>query len=466
MPFGSGGPANSGNPGSNTNNQVSSPSNSSSSSMPGVPSTGSSSGGAPQVGAIQYMKNILTTACHGVQQGPAAAVHQGSGANDGRRRENAFYMQGGENNNPFPVIYNPNVPTSSAGYADRTFFETLGNPMLWLDTLERQAEQEYILQGMPKGALYEAASIADRYKIGIAVRPTGVLAHPGIESGNPTKAQEFKNKTSKEVDLWLCDEMTYFDVGAVVHYDPRVGWSSGDSSWSPAPKRKEPDDPAWDQWFEQEWAKKQAHILLTRAPQIDNRHQVKKPGDPTWTEADWAKLKALFKSRMIEYAEEDEEYRDGGDYFPHVVLKGPFIHLKLRPDDHMYGDHDLFGFTNADNHVLEHDSTSKNGMAAQKALQDADTFQAQHGGIWNWNAPAGFQSDIKNKIMSAHSPPDGEPLIYILPGGIVIVAWYISPDKIVPVWERGYSTSWLKSTPSGDQLHQQMKRRSPRVGVP
>ena len=82
------------------------------------------------------------------------------------------------------------------------------------------------MMNMVKGAMWDAAEVADEFKLGIAVRGTGLLAHMGIESGDPTKAQEFKNKTSKEVDLILCEEMDWSQLGAVVHYDPRVEWSS------------------------------------------------------------------------------------------------------------------------------------------------------------------------------------------------------------------------------------------------
>ena len=88
--------------------------------------------------------------------------------------------------------------------------------------LRRRAEQEYLMMNMEKGAMWDAAQVADEFKVGIAVRGTGLLAHMGIESGDPTKAQEFKNKTSKEIDLILCEEMEWSQLGAVVHYDPRA----------------------------------------------------------------------------------------------------------------------------------------------------------------------------------------------------------------------------------------------------
>jgi hypothetical protein len=384
--------------------------------------------------------------------GPQAGQHR---MPDGRRRENAFYKDGTENENPFPVIYNPNVPNSSAGWSNQQFFADLGQKHPDTDPygrLKQNAEQEYILQGMPKGALLEASQIATKYNMGIAVRPTGVAAHQGIESGLPTKAQEFKNKTSKEMDLWLCDEMTFGDVGAVMHYDPRVGWKSSDPTWKLPPK--ETKHPVWADWFEAEWAKKRAYIETVRKPQLKSEIAAGRVKYPQ-TEEDWGKIKDWFKSRLNEYREEHPEYTsEHGHYKEHVQLTGPFIHLKLRPDEHMYGDHDLFGFTDASSHAFVHDSQG-NGPKAQEDLQNADTFQAQHGGIWNWQPGQAFHVGIKNKIMGAHSAPNGEPLIYILPGGKVIAGFYEKgSEKVVPVWEAPNATKWLDSTYSGKEYKQ------------
>ena len=173
------------------------------------------------------------------------------------RRENYFFGQVGENLNIDTVIFKTDVPASSSGWSEPQFFAELGHPGngRWFDErvssralgdmlvtdfvkddskllaivtqgLRRRAEQEYLMMNMVKGAMWDAAQVADEFKVGIAVRGTGLLAHMGIESGDPTKAQEFKNKTSKEIDLVLCEEMEWSQLGAVVHYDPRVDWSS------------------------------------------------------------------------------------------------------------------------------------------------------------------------------------------------------------------------------------------------
>lgn len=165
------------------------------------------------------------------------------------RRENYFFQQQGENLNIETVIFKTDVPTGSIGWSQPKFFAELGHPGngRWFDErvssraladmmvtdfikddpgllaivtqgLKRRAEQEYLMMNIVKGAMWDAAEVADQFNAGIAVRGTGLLAHMGIESGDPTKAQEFKNKTSKEVDLILCEEMEWSQLGAVVHY--------------------------------------------------------------------------------------------------------------------------------------------------------------------------------------------------------------------------------------------------------
>src|SRR4051812_45113221 len=104
----------------------------------------------------------------------------------GGRRGNAFYKDGSENANPFPVIFEAKVPRAGAGTKDPAFFAMLGDHRHPVGSTERNAEQEYLLQNMPKGAMYDASVVADRYGIGVGVRGTGVLAHQGIESGAPT----------------------------------------------------------------------------------------------------------------------------------------------------------------------------------------------------------------------------------------------------------------------------------------
>ncbi len=368
-------------------------------------------------------------------------------------RSNYYHNKPGENTNVGKVIYKSAVPDTGAGYTARTFFETLGHHRHKVGSPERNAEQEYLLQGMPKGAMKEAADIANAANVGIAVRPTGVLAHMGIESGDPTKAQEFKNKTSKELDLFLCDELDWGQLGAVVHYDPRVGWNSQQrrsriSSYFHHKTTYRKPSP-------QDWEAKVRHIKTQRMPQLTRQNlQARLRFWPT-NAGDWTKLEQLFFDRVKEFEETDYEYRFG-HYTAHTHLSGVYIQLAKRKGSNMVGDHDLFGFTTGDSYgTFTHDSL--NGLEiVQKALQAAPTFQAQHGGIWNWTPKEMSHQDIKKKIMGAHSSPNGEPLIYIRPGFQVHAAFYVPGEEIVKsAWEFPQAHNWLMSTHSGRQIERQ-----------
>jgi hypothetical protein len=382
-------------------------------------------------------------------------------------RKNKFFEEGGENNNVATVIYKSDVPQSSNGWNNADFFEKLGHARnarvedegissgmlqraarasereadLARQGLRRRAEQEYLMQNMAKGPMFEAAQIATRKGQGIAVRGTGLLAHMGIESGAPTKSQEFKNKTSKEIDLWLCDELNPKDLGAVVHFDPRVGWSSREASRQ---SRFCAHIRSKAKGSESDWRKKWEHIQQRRRQQLPAT--IKLPPEDA--------VKKAFFSRLNEYLEEDYEYR-WGHYAPYTELVGPCIRLKLRPDENMYGDHDLFVFTKGDGygHIIQDETQI---TSTQVALQEANAFQAQHGGIWYWEPGTDFNRNIRRVIMGAHSPPDGEPLVYIMPNDEVTAAFYIpgndTADRLSSVWDCPDATKWLKSTHSGELL--------------
>ena len=450
----------------------------------------------------------------------------------GAKRENKFFNEGGENNNIAPVIYQSVRPQSSIGWTQHHLFDELGHHSntryqderkasksmaaeaikanfsdkeKLLQGLKRRAEQEYLLQNMAKGPMFEAAKIADKLKVGIAVRGTGLLAHMGIESGAATKAQEFKNKTSKEVDLWLCEELPSCDLGAVVHYDPRVGWSSKGAqafrekysvhlskkiefdrklnslnnlqikeelkiltdieanqyleglltkkSSKPEIFTKESKDSLLlEELFQREWLKKYDYIkdrLANSIRSLDfNLRGLSLPSEKVLYDA--------FKSRLTEFWEEDHEYRHG-HYKDHTLLVGPFIRLRLRPDENMYGDHDLFVFTNGDSSSWGVISIA-DLPSVQAELQNANTFQAQHGAIWYWAPGTAFNSNIKEKIMSAHSPNEGDPLVYIRPGGEISAVFYIkgiegAPDRLDSVWDHfPAANKWLMGTYSGKFL--------------
>jgi hypothetical protein len=374
---------------------------------------------------------------------------------DTGKRSNYFHNIGGENNNVGEVIYKTKVPQSSAGFRARSgdnFFELLGHDRNKLGSPERNAEQEYLLQGMPKGPMRDAATIANYFQVGISVRPTGVLAHMGIESGDPTKAQEFKNKTSKELDLFLCDEIDWQHIGSVVHYDPRVGWSSAkrkNKLFAYYAHKRKAQAPS-----SSEWAAKRKYIQDVRMKQLEKMNLRQRLRFWPANEGDWKKLKDLFDARAKEFDEEDYEYRFG-HYKLHAHLEGPYIQLAARKGVNMVGDHDLFGFTRADGYgILVHDSTPYL-ETVQLALQNSPSFQAQHGGIWNWTPSNPFNVGIKNKIMSAHSSPHGEPLIFIQPGYKVHAAFYVpGREVLVSAWDFPQAHAWLMSTYSGRQLEQ------------
>jgi hypothetical protein len=361
----------------------------------------------------------------------------------GSSRENYFYKSPGENTNVAPVIFQSDPAKSSVGWNQAEFFQDLGDPRHQKGSPQRNAEQEYLLQGMVKGAMSEASRIASKFGCGISVRPTGVLAHMGIESGNPTKAQEFKNKTSKEMDLFLCDELQWRDIGAVVHYNPRVGWTS-QAAEKTSSAIKLPEKAT-----DQEWQTKRQYVETVRIPALKSQNLEGRMRFWPKSDDDWKKLKDLFMDRAKEYAEEDHEYRFG-HYKPYTQLVGPYVRLKDRPDTNMVGDHDLFGFTKGETGVLIPDDTL---TAVQVALQESLDFQAQHGGIWNWRPKEAFHQDIKKKIMSAHSPPQGDPLLHFLPSGSVRAVFYLPlTETLESVWNHSGATRWLSQTFSGKSL--------------
>lgn len=386
-------------------------------------------------------------------------------------RENYYFQRAGENYNLARVIHTSNAPTSSIGWGQTDFFQNLGHPRneRWRNDqfrsrtlagmlndafigrdhdmvrrihqgLRRRAEQEYLLQNMVKGAIHEAAVIATRYQLGIAVRGTGLLAHMGIESGDPTKAQEFKNKTSKEVDLWLCDELQWHELGAVVHYDPRIEWTSQKANVH----ARNSTPPMFNVKANNfDWLKKWDHIERVRKPQLRNL------GARINQIPNMEVLRKQFFKRSDEYMVEDYEYRRG-HFALHTTLDGPRIRLKVRPDTNIVGDHDLFAFTVADDYGRFAPVNAPNVAAVQTSLQESNTFQAQHGGIWYWEPQQAFHVGIKSVIMAGHSPDGDEPLVYIQPGNRITAAYYIpAEDRLRSVWDDSSWTKWLETTHSG-----------------
>jgi hypothetical protein len=309
-------------------------------------------------------------------------------------------------------------------------------------TLRRRAEQEYILQNMDKGSLQDAADLADLHEKGIATRPTGLAAHMSSESEGTTKPVEIKNKTAKAEDIWLSDELTWDDIGKVVHYDPSVGWTSTKAAegW--------PASTLTDEEIETRWQARLASI------------QARANRFPGKTMPPVEKLREAFISRIKEYAAEDSAYR-AGQFSDIVTFAGPKLRLKVRPDVDIFGDRDLAVFTDPEGGIVEED------LALQISLQRAKAFQAQHGGIYYWKPleegkpaeEAKFNEGIKKKIMGSHGPEGDSPLILVLPGGEVTAAFFVphergdpSGDRLDSVWKHKDSLKWLETTSSGRYL--------------
>jgi hypothetical protein len=353
-------------------------------------------------------------------------------------RANFYFNRLGENLNKGHVIFRPQVSQTSAGLQHAEFFAGIGDPRHTNGSAQKNAEQEYLLQNMAKGPMYAASQIAVRHGLGIAVRGTGLTAHMGIEAGAPTKAQEFKNKTSKDIDLWLCDELQWGNIGAVVHFDPRVGWSS-ESAAKHALSHETPMLP--DEPTEHDWQQKLEWIFKTRAPALMSmRSGLKMPGIED--------LKEAFFSRAREYREEDTAYRHG-EFQEHTTLAGPYIRLTVRPDENMVGDHDLFAFVEPDGTI----ASAGRVDAIQKELQESHEFQAQHGAIQYWEPNEDFHKQIRDKIVNAHSPQKGSPLVVLWPNGTVVAAYFNEKEgKLASPWDLTVGKQWLKQTWSGKKL--------------
>jgi hypothetical protein len=371
------------------------------------------------------------------------------------------------------VIYESGVPQDSVGWNEE-IFKGLGNERHDIGTWQQQCEEVYLLSNIEKGGMKAAIDIAKKHGIGIAVRGTGTLAHMGIESGDPTKAQEFKNKTSKHVDLLLCDQLKYQDLGSVLHFDPRVGWTPERGASDAAQHIPFVDLVPERFWKKGDWGIKKDHIISHRLPRIKNMPsdaliQILKMGNEQLEEesgqsesgmksrmyeiiknedwSGWSKVQAKFEGRVKEYGDEDHNYREGGHYYEQAHLDGVHLRTKLAKDKTMVGDHDLFGYTDLATHRFLSD-TDPRVVMAQKELQESAGFQAQHGGIWNW-APPEEQKHIRDKIMGAHGPQDDEPLVYITnyESRPVYAAFYVKgatgeEDSVRSTWDYPESKKW------------------------
>ena len=353
-------------------------------------------------------------------------------------RENAYKAQ---------VIHKSAVPTDSIGWTEQSLFAELGDPRNEVGSEEQMLEQVYVLENMVKGAVHEAAVIAKKFNVGIAVRGTNVRSHMGIESGDPTKAQEFKNKTANEKDLLLCDQMTSQDLGTVVHFDPRKGWKAQVTQSTGKPLPIAPH----------EWNAKRSD-LETRLPIISTDPRKRGVFIPT-SPNEWESLKGRFMQRGKEYGDEHRSYVRGGKYAEHAEIVGIHVRLKVQGGGArtMVGDHDLFGFTSLKENPHHFLPDPPNGALidqVQAALQSSNTFQAQHGGIWYWNPESDKDKDIRKKIMGNHGSQDDEPLLYFSGNWSrpVRAVFYVpgesdARDKVESVWDHPGSQKWYPYTP-------------------
>lgn len=308
--------------------------------------------------------------------------------------------------------------------------------------LKRLAEQEYILQGMERASLRAAARISSKHKdpgVKIVVRPTDVSAHPGIESGLPTKPREVKNKSSKPIDLWLCPELPPEDVGAVLHYHPRLIWGR-----EIAVQGRELGNEDFLRMLRNSPAYK------TRCAELEARGRKEPP---------FNELLAAFNQRRDEHLAEDHEYRYGR-FKNQIMVVGPFLRLKERPHENMVSDHDLFGFFSAEGNLL----TESAVRDVQSDLQRDPAFQAQHGAILNWdvNGLSGFEPNIKKDIMHKHSPARDEPLIVVHGSKVTAEFYDVERDRLVSVWDvpsTGLDVpQWMRKTDVGRVIGDALRR--------
>ena len=319
------------------------------------------------------------------------------------------------------IVQISNTPIKAINY-DRDLFENkLHNKSFPnLTILNSNAEQEYILQNMVKGAIQETYEIAKNFNISIVTRPTSFVAFMNNEAGYPTKPEEIKNKTCKIEDTFLHQKITRNDIGAVVHYKP---FKQNIRTYS---EFKRNENAIWNCTYNS-----------IKNFTLENY------------QTDSNKIKTQFELRTKEYFEEDPHYRFGGKFRKTVMIDEPFLYLRKEPGIKIYGDHDLFCFA---------DSSGKYPCATQNSmillqLRYSDRFQAQHGAIYYWNPTSSFDISIKNKIISSHDVAYGtDPLIVTTPHYVQLSFFDAKKNCLISVWEALNNTKWLSTTYSGKKL--------------
>ncbi|KAB8037107.1 hypothetical protein GCL60_14860 [Silvanigrella paludirubra] len=295
-----------------------------------------------------------------------------------------------------------------------------------LTQLQRQAEQEYILSSIEIFALHEAFALAKKYMTSIAIRPTTPVAFMANESGNPTKPQEIKNKTSKFDDTFLHENIEIRDIGSVVHYNP----SGHNLSLNDFKKFKK-----------ELWKIKREKLNKV----FKNRSVTEKIVDYFYCNMN--KIENIFYLRTNEYIEENALYQPGGKYSKHVYVEEPFLFLKSKPGQKIYGDHDLFCFAG----INGVSPASIENKALLKDLMLSPRFQAQHGGIYYWNPYEEFNKNIKITIMNSHTVGSKDPLVIVTPGFVKACYFDYRKNELVSVWDFPNEKKWLEQTVSGQQ---------------
>ncbi|APJ02670.1 hypothetical protein [Silvanigrella aquatica] len=319
------------------------------------------------------------------------------------------------------VVQVSHFPDQDIQY-DRDLFENkLCNIHFPLQTLQKYAEQEYILQNMVKGAIQESFIIAKKNNTSIVTRPTSLVAFMNNEAGHPTKPQEIKNKTSKIEDHILHPKITRHDIGAVVHYKPFP------QNVRTLNEFRRYSELLWNTVYQTV-----KHKILTN-------HQT-----------NLVKVKHQFESRSQEYFEENPHYKKGGKFSHTVIIDEPFLYLRSAPGIKIYGDHDLFCFA---------DSSGKIPLPMQNdfillELRYSKRFQAQHGPIYYWKPSSSFERGIKSTIMSCHDVVQGkDPLIVTTPQCVQLCFYNSQKNSLESVWEHlRTNTTWLSSTYSGKKF--------------
>jgi len=82
-------------------------------------------------------------------------------------------------------------------------------------------------------------------------------------SSRATKGSGIQEQNLEGADIYLCDELEFKDLGAVVHYNPRAGWNSKINAVALRVAVNPPLEAT-----DAEWIPKKAHIQSIRLPAL------------------------------------------------------------------------------------------------------------------------------------------------------------------------------------------------------